>query len=81
MTAVTNGGCRTVTTLPLPPDYKSYAYSGWDFVNRRACHVSSNETENGYSASLQKGWHLEVPNDKSEMVEATPEQIDEMLSP
>jgi len=24
---------------------------------------------------------LEVPNDKSEMVEATPEQIDEMLSP
>jgi Integrase core domain len=51
MTAVTNGGCRTVTTLPLPPDYKTYAYSGWDFVNRRACHVSSNETENGYSAS------------------------------
>jgi hypothetical protein len=33
------------------------------------------------SHHLQKGWHLEVPNDKSEMVEATPEQIDEMLSP
>ena len=33
------------------------------------------------SYHLQKGWHLEVPNDKSEMVEATPEQIDEMLSP
>jgi hypothetical protein len=29
---------------------------------------------------LQKGWHLEVRNDKNEMVEATPEQIDEMLS-
>ena len=29
----------------------------------------------------QKGWHLEMRNDKSEMVEATPEQIDEMLSP
>ena len=33
------------------------------------------------SYHLQKGWHLEVPNDKNEMVEATPEQIDEMLSP
>ena len=33
------------------------------------------------SSHLQKGWHLEVRNDKSEMVEATPEQIDEMLSP
>jgi hypothetical protein len=33
------------------------------------------------SYHLQKGWHLEVPNHKSEMVEATPEQIDEMLSP
>ena len=33
------------------------------------------------SHHLQKGWHLEVPNDKNEMVEATPEQIDEMLSP
>jgi hypothetical protein len=32
------------------------------------------------SYHLQKGWHLEVPNDKNEMVEATPEQIDEMLS-
>jgi hypothetical protein len=32
------------------------------------------------SYHLQKGWHLEVRNDKSEMVEATPEQIDEMLS-
>lgn len=30
---------------------------------------------------LQKGWHLEVQNDKKEMVEATPEQIDAMLSP
>jgi hypothetical protein len=30
---------------------------------------------------LQKGWHLEVRNVKSEMVAATPEQIDEMLSP
>jgi hypothetical protein len=29
---------------------------------------------------LQKGWLLEVPNDKNEMVEATAEQIDEMLS-
>jgi hypothetical protein len=29
---------------------------------------------------LQKGWHLEVRNDKNEMVEATPEQIDELLS-
>lgn len=29
---------------------------------------------------LQKGWSLEVKNDKNEMVEATPEQIDEMLS-
>jgi outer membrane biogenesis lipoprotein LolB len=33
------------------------------------------------SYHLQKGWHLEVQNYKSEMVEATPEQIDEMLSP
>jgi hypothetical protein len=33
------------------------------------------------SYHLQKGWHLEVQNAKSEMVEATPEQIDEMLSP
>jgi hypothetical protein len=33
------------------------------------------------SHHLQKGWLLEVQNDKSEMVEATPEQIDEMLSP
>lgn len=33
------------------------------------------------SYHLQKGWCLEVPNDKNEMVEATPEQIDEMLSP
>ena len=30
---------------------------------------------------IQKGWQLEVPNAKSEMVEATPEQIDQMLSP
>jgi hypothetical protein len=33
------------------------------------------------SYHLQKGWFLEVPNEKNEMVEATPEQIDEMLSP
>jgi hypothetical protein len=33
------------------------------------------------SYHLQKGWSLEVPNDKNEMVEATPQQIDEMLSP
>jgi hypothetical protein len=33
------------------------------------------------SYHLDKGWHLEVPNDKNEMVEATPEQIDELLSP
>ena len=33
------------------------------------------------SYHLQKGWLLEVPNAKNEMVEATPEQIDEMLSP
>jgi hypothetical protein len=33
------------------------------------------------SHHLQKGWHLEMPNDKNEMIEATPEQIDEMLSP
>jgi hypothetical protein len=33
------------------------------------------------SYHLQKGWHLEVRNDKNDMVEATPEQIDEMLSP
>jgi hypothetical protein len=33
------------------------------------------------SYNLQKGWHLEMRNDKSKMVEATPEQIDEMLSP
>jgi hypothetical protein len=33
------------------------------------------------SYHLQKGWLLEVPNEKNEMVEATPEQIDEMLSP
>ena len=33
------------------------------------------------SYHLQKGWRLEVRNDESEMVEATPEQIDEMLSP
>jgi hypothetical protein len=32
------------------------------------------------SYHLQKGWHLAVPNDKNEMVEATPEQIDAMLS-
>jgi hypothetical protein len=32
------------------------------------------------SYHLQKGWLLEVPNDKNEMVEATSEQIDEMLS-
>ena len=32
------------------------------------------------SYHLQKGWFLEVPNDKNEMVEATAEQIDEMLS-
>jgi hypothetical protein len=51
MTAITKGGRRTVTTLPLPPDHKTYAYQGWSFVNRRACHVSSDETENGYSAS------------------------------
>ena len=30
---------------------------------------------------IDKGWHLEVPNAESAMVEATPEQIDEMLSP
>jgi hypothetical protein len=30
---------------------------------------------------LEKGWRLEVRNDKNEMVEATPGQIDEMLSP
>jgi hypothetical protein len=51
MTTVTKSGCRTVTTLPLPLDHKTYAYSGCNFVNRRACHVSSDETENGYSAS------------------------------
>jgi hypothetical protein len=33
------------------------------------------------SYHLQKGWLLEVRNDKNELVEATPEQIDEMLSP
>ncbi len=33
------------------------------------------------SHHIQKGWHLEVRNDKNELVEATPEQIDEMLSP
>jgi hypothetical protein len=32
------------------------------------------------SYHLQKGWLLELPNDKNEMVEATAEQIDEMLS-
>ena len=32
------------------------------------------------SYHLQKGWLLAVPNDKNEMVEATAEQIDEMLS-
>jgi hypothetical protein len=32
------------------------------------------------SYHLQKGWLLEVPNEKNEMVEATAEQIDEMLS-
>lgn len=32
------------------------------------------------SYHLEKGWLLEVPNDKNEMVEATAEQIDEMLS-
>ena len=32
------------------------------------------------SYHLQKGWHLEVRNENNEMVEATPEQIDEMLS-
>ena len=32
------------------------------------------------SYHLQKGWLLEVPNDKNEMVEATAQQIDEMLS-
>lgn len=32
------------------------------------------------SYHLQKGWLLEVPNDKNEMVEPTVEQIDEMLS-
>lgn len=32
------------------------------------------------SYHLQKGWLLEVPNGKNEMVEATAEQIDEMLS-
>ena len=32
------------------------------------------------SYHLQKGWLLEVPNDKNEMVQATAEQIDEMLS-
>jgi hypothetical protein len=26
MTAITKGGRRTVTTLPLPPDHKTYAY-------------------------------------------------------
>ena len=30
---------------------------------------------------IQKGWHLEVSNAENEMVEATPEQIDAMLSP
>jgi hypothetical protein len=30
---------------------------------------------------LEKGWRLEVRNDKNEMVEATPGQTDEMLSP
>ena len=33
------------------------------------------------SYHLQKGWLLEVRNDNNELVEATPEQIDEMLSP
>jgi hypothetical protein len=33
------------------------------------------------SYHLQKGWLLEVRNDRNELVEATPEQIDEMLSP
>ena len=33
------------------------------------------------SYHLQKGWLLEVRNDKNEMIEATPEQIDELLSP
>ncbi len=33
------------------------------------------------SRHLEKGWHLEVKNEKNEMVEATPQQIDEMLSP
>jgi hypothetical protein len=50
MTAVTKSGCRTVTTLPLPLDNKTYAYSG-QFCKSEACHVSSDETENGYSAS------------------------------
>jgi hypothetical protein len=40
------------------------------------------EIERGQlSYHLQKGWHLEVQNEKNEMVEATPQQIDEMLSP
>ena len=30
---------------------------------------------------IQKGWHLEMCGAGTEMVEATPEQIDEMLSP
>ncbi len=30
---------------------------------------------------LEKGWRLELRNDKNEMIEATPEQIDELLSP
>ncbi len=30
---------------------------------------------------IQKGWHLEVSGAETGMVEATPEQIDEMLSP
>ena len=33
------------------------------------------------SYHLQKGWLLKVRDEKNELVEATPEQIDEMLSP
>lgn len=47
-------------------------------VRRKKIVIQIEREKLGYH--LNKGWHLEMSNAKNEMVEATPEQIDEMLS-
>jgi hypothetical protein len=53
MTAVTNGGIGTVTTLPLTKHYKTYASLELFLVNRSKCNVSSDKAEYGDGAAQE----------------------------